>query len=410
MKLLATTAFAGVLLVSWSASAADNLKEAFAEGTLKGEVRTFYYSREFDQKTPDKEDLALGTLMYYRTAPLFGITAGLGTATASDIGSDDDKAVYGLLATDAKKHHDSFARLQEYFIQGNWFDTTLKLGAQEIESPFINGHDIRLIPKTYRGLTVENKSVENLTLKAFYLTDFMGWSDDEFLQISSVAKGADEEPLVAGSIRYNFPIKIATLDTEAWDYRIEDVFNSTYFKATLGKKFESVSVHFTPSYLKQDSIGDDLAGQFDTQQYGFNTGAKMAGFDVTAFYAKTGDNDLFVPWGDGKVLIQQINASGRAEEDAYALKLGYDFATLGAKGLSAYIFHGFYDTPDSGSHAASDINETNFSAQYAFAGSLDGLSVRARYAIIDYDNEKADDFDDFRIYLKYTFSFGGKKS
>ena len=408
MKFLATTAFVGVLLASLSASAAEDLKGAFAEGTLKGEIRTFYFARDFDKNTPDREDLALGTLMYYRTAPLFGITAGLGTATASDIGSDDDKAVYGLLATNAAKDHDSFARLQEYFIQGNWFDTTLKLGAQEIESAFLNGHDIRLLPKTYRGLTVENKSVENLTLKAFYLTDFMGWTDDDFVRMSSVAKGADDEALLAGSVRYIFPIKIATLDTEAWDYRMEDVFNSTYFKATLGKKFESVSVHFTPSYLKQDSIGDDLAGQFDTDQYGFNTGFKVAGFDVTAFYAKTGDNDLFVPWGDGKVLIQQINASGRAEEDAYAVKLGYDFATIGAKGLSAYVFHGIYDTPDSGTHAASDINETNLSATYAFAGSLDGLSVRARYAIVDFDSDKADDFNDFRIYLKYTFSFGGK--
>jgi hypothetical protein len=76
-----------------------------------------------------------------------------------------------------------------------------------------------------------------------------------------------------------------------------DVFNSTYSKATLGKKFESVSLSFTPSYLKQVSIGESLAGQFDTYQYGFNTGFKVAGFDDTAFYAKTGDNDLFVPWG-----------------------------------------------------------------------------------------------------------------
>lgn len=410
MKYLATTACVGVLLSSVSALAAEDLKGAFSEGTLKGEVRTFYYSRDFDKQTPDRADLALGTLMYYRTAPLFGLTAGLGTATASDIGSDDDKAVYGLLAKDADGGHDSFARLQEYFIQGNWFDTTLKLGAQEIESPFLNGHDIRLLPKTYRGLTVENKSVENLTFKAFYLTDFMGWADNDFVRMASVAKEADDEALLAGSVRYIFPIKVVTLDTEAWDYRMEDVFNSTYFKATLGKKLESVSLSFTPSFLKQDSIGDDLGGQFDTYQYGFNTGFKVAGFDVTAFYAKTGDNDLFVPWGDGKVLIQQINASGRADEDAYALRLGYDFATIGAKGLSAYVFHALYDTPDSGAHAASDIDETNFSATYAFGGSLDGLSLRARYAIIDFDSDQADDFDDFRIYLKYTFSFGGKKS
>ena len=408
MKFLATTAFVGILCTGLSASAAEDLKGAFAEGTLKGEIRTYLFSRDFEQKTTDKEDLAVGTLLYYRTAPLYGLTAGLATATSSDIGSDDDKAVYGLLARDAEGDHDSFARLQEYFIQGNWFDTTLKLGAQEIESPFLNGHDIRMAPKTYRGLTVENKSVENLTFKAFYLTDYMGWTDDDFVRISSVAKGADDEPLLAGSVRYIFPVKVATVDTEAWHYRTDDIFQSTYFKGTLGKKFESVSLSITPSYLKQDSIGDDLAGQFDTYQYGFNTCAKMAGFDITAFYAKTGDNDLFVPWGDGKVLIQQINASGRADEDAYALKLGYDFATIGAKGLSAYVFHGIYDAPDSGENAASDINETNLSAQYAFAGGLDGLSVRARYAIIDNDDDSVEDFNDFRIYLKYTFSFNTK--
>lgn len=408
MKFLATSAFVGVLLTSFSALAAEDLKGAFTEGTLKGEVRAYYFERDFEKNTPDRADLALGTFMYYRTAPLFGLSAGLATATASDIGSDDDKAVYGLLARDAAGDHDSFARLQEYFLQGQWFDTTIKLGAQEIESPFLNGHDIRLLPKTYRGLTVENKSVENLTVKAYYLTDFMGWTDDEFVDISSVAKGADDEALLAGSLRYVAPFKVVSLDTEVWDYRMEDVFNSAYIKATVGKKFDGLSVTFTPSFLKQDSIGDDLGGAFDTHQYGFNTCVKFAGFDVTAFYARTGDNDLFVPWGDGKVLIQQINASGRAEEDAYALKLGYDFATIGVKGLSAYVFQGLYDAPDSGAHAASDINETNLSAQYAFSGSLDGLSLRLRYAIVDFDDDAADDFDDFRIYLKYTFSFGGK--
>ena len=408
MKFLATSACIGVVLSALSASAAEDLKGAFAEGTLKGEIRTFYYSRDFEEKTPDRADLALGTLMYYRTAPLFGLTAGLGTATASDIGSDDDKAVYGLLARDASGDHDSFTRLQEYFLQGSWFNTTLKLGAQEIESPFLNGHDIRLLPKTYRGLTVENTSVENLTVKAYYLTDFMGWTDDDFVRISSVAKGADDEALLAGSVRYKVPLNTILLDSELWDYRMEDVFNSTYLKATLSKKFETFSLSFTPSFLKQDSIGDDLGGQFDTLQYGFNTSLKIAGFDVTAFYAKTGDDDLFVPWGDGKVLIQQINASGRADENAYALRLGYDFGTIGATGLSAYVFHGLYDTPDSGTHAASDINETDLSAQYAFSGSLDGLSLRVRYALVDYDSDTADDFGDFRIYLKYTFSLGGK--
>jgi hypothetical protein len=409
MKLLATTAFVGILLSNVTASAAENLKDAFTEGTLKGEIRTYYFTRDFDNNTTDREDMAIGTLLSYRTAPLYGITAGVSTATSSSISSDDDKAVYGLLAADASGDHDNYARLQEYFVQGNWFNTTLKLGAQQVSSPFLNGHDIRMTPKTYRGLTLENRSVENLVLKAFYLTDYMGWSDEDFKSMSSVTgEGDADEPLLAGSITYRLPVDIASVDAEAWHYRLDDVFNSSYFKANMSKQFENVRIHFTPSFLKQDSLGDDLAGHFDTHQYGFNTGVKFSGFDITAFYAKTGEDAIFAPWGDGKVLIQQINASGRADEDAYALKLGYDFANVGMNGLSAYVFQGLYDAPNSGANSASDISETNFSVQYKFAGNLDGLSARVRYAMVDYDDDTAEDFNDFRIYLNYSFSFSGK--
>lgn len=411
MKNMALTACVGLLVSSSIAAAAENLKEAFTEGTIKGELRTYSFTREFDKETTDRADNAFGTLLYYRTAPVWGLSAGLGYATANDLGSDDDKAVYGLLARNENGDHANFSRFQEYFLQGNWFDTTLKLGAQQIDSPFLNEHDIRLVPKTYRGLTVANTSVENLTLRAMYITDYMGWSDEEFLDMSSVAKAEnpEDEALWAGSAKYALPVKPVSLVAEAWHYHMDDFFQSTFVKATVGKKIADVDLYFIPSYLKQDSIGLDLAGAFDTDQYGFAAGAKAYGFDLTGYYAKTGDDDLFVPWGDGKIIIQQVNAAGRADEDAYGLKLAYDFAAVGVKGLGAYVFHTLYDTPGMEEGGASDINETNFSVQYAFSGALDGLSLRARYAIIDYDEEPSEDYDDFRLYLKYTFAFGGKR-
>lgn len=267
-----------------------------------------------------------------------------------------------------------------------------------------------MTPKTYRGLTVENNSIENLTFRAFYITDYMGWSDEDFLDMSSVAvvENAEDEPLFVGGIKYAFPLESLNLSAEAYHYHMVDYFQSTYFKANLAKAIGNFNLHVTPSYLKQDSNGEDYAGTFDTYQYGFNTGFKAYGFDLTAYYAKTGSDAVFAPWGDGKVLIQQINASGRADEDAYALKLGYDLGSIGLQGFSAYVFHGIYDV-DEGADTNVDINETDFSLQYAFGGFLEGLSVRGRYAIIDYDGGSSDDFDDFRIYLKYTFNFGGKK-
>lgn len=400
----------GLLFSVTEGYAAENVAQAFAEGTLRGEMRAYYFERDFDGATVDRADLALGTMLSYQTADLFGLSAGVKYATSNDIGSDDDKNVYGLLARDAAGDHENYSRLQEYFLQGTWFDTKIKGGAQEIDSPFLNGHDIRMTPKTYRGLTVENTSISNLTLRAFYITDYMGWSDEEFLDMSTVAssKNADDNPLMVGGMKYVFPITGVKLSSELYHYHMVDYFQSTYLKADLAKAFGDFNFSFAPSFLKQDSAGDEFSGAFDATQYGFSAGVKAYGFDLTAFYARTEDDPVFAPWGDGKVLIQQINASGRADENAYAIKLGYDFANLGAPGLSAYVFQGLYDVDDATATNV-DINETNLSVQYAFSGALKGFSVRARYAMIDNDGGSADDFDDFRVYLRYTFTFGGKK-
>lgn len=398
-----------IFLVSASAFAADTLKDAFTNGTLKGEIRNFYFARDFDENTPDRADMAVGTLFYYRTAPIYGISAGFAFASSSDIYSDDDKAVYGLLQRDSNGNHESFTRLQEYYIQGEWFNTRVKYGAQEINTPFMNTHDIRMMPKSYEGLSIVNNSIKNLELSAYYITGYMGWTDDEAMDIvKSVNAGADDDKaLIVGGVKYTLPVEAAKITVQGWHYNMEDVFSSNYAQLSASKKLGDYNLYFNPSALFQKSKGDNLGGKFDTDQFGFNTGFAAYGFDVTGFYAKTGDDDLFVPWGDGKVIIQQVLAAGRAEEDAYALKVGYDFSKIGLNGLSAYAFHTIYDTPESGSNASMDMSETDLSAQYNFSGALDGFSVRVRYAMID--AEGGENFNDFRVYLRYNFALNGKK-
>lgn len=412
MKVSMTTATAcvGLLLSCSLATAADTLKEAVTEGTLKGEVRTYYFSRDFDGDTQDRQDLALGTLLYYRTAPLKGVSVGLATATSSDLGSDDDKAVYGLLARDDDGSHKDYARLQEYYLQGDWFDTKIKLGAQEVNNPLLSRHDIRMSPRTYRGLTVENNSIENLTITGDYITDYMLWYDDSFRNMGDIAgTDAEDEPFMAAGLKYNMSLGSMDETTgHVWYYYMPDYFSLALVKADLIKKFDGFKLHFFPSFLKQDSIGDDLAGEFDTYQYGFKTRLNWEGFRLTGYYSKTGDNNLLTPWGGGKIIIQQVLYSNRAEENSYGLKLFYDFGEVGIPGLSAYVFPVYYDAPDSGENAASDVSEIDFNIQYAFSGALDGLSLRGRYAMIDFDDDSEADFDDFRIYLKYTFALKGK--
>ncbi|ADD68863.1 outer membrane porin [Denitrovibrio acetiphilus DSM 12809] len=409
MRFLNLVTMLVLIMTSSIAYSADTLAEAFSKGTLKGELRTFYFERDFDEATTDRADFAVGSLLYYKTAPLHGISAGLAFASSNDLGSDEDKNVYGLLATGDDGDHESYTRMQEYYIQGEWFDTVVKYGAQEINTPFMNKHDIRMSPKTYKGLSLVNNSVNGLTLSGYYITEFMGWNDDEFMSISeSAGAGDDDSALLVGGIKYQLPVSVVKASVAGWQYYLEDVFQSTYFEGSVGKKIGDYNLHITPSYLTQKSQGDELVGDFDTTQYGFNAGVAAYGLSLTGFYARTPDDGVFAPWGDGKVIIQQIIAAGRADEDAYAVKLGYNFGALGLRGLDAYVFYGMYDTPESGAAASSDIDETDFSLQYKFDEDsyLKGFSVRVRYAIIDQDT--AEDYNDFRVYIKYSFALSGK--
>lgn len=377
--------------------AAESLQEMFTQGSLKGEISLMNFTRDFKNGTKDNQDTALGGAFYYRTDAFKGISLGLAVGTTNGIGDYDDKGTYYGLT--APPDHASVTRLQEYYLQAHYFDTTIKVGAQEVNTPFLNIHPIRMIHRSYRGLSVLNTSVKGLSLMGYYLKDNLGWVDENFVSFP-------DDVYIAGA-SYKLPVEAVNTKVQAWYFTMPDGVYQTYFKADFNKKLADYVLHAAPVVFTQKAQGDKVYGDLDTYQYGFNAGVSAFGFDLTAFYAKTGDDSILDNWGYGKIIIQQVVNSGdslsgdRSDEDAYALRLSYDFSKAGVKGLNAYVFHTIYDAP------ASTINETDFSIQYSFSGSLDGLSVRARYAMIDKDSGQ-EDLDDIRLYLTYRFGLNGK--
>lgn len=375
--------------LSNSAMAAENLKEMFSKGTTRGVIKILNFTRDFDDETAKKQDSAIGGTLYYKTDSFKGVSLGTAFGTTNVFGDDDEGFYYGISAP----VHESVTRIQEYYLQGDWFDTHIKVGAHELNTPFLNIHPIRMINRTYRGLSVVNKSVENLTLSGYLLKDYMGWVDGKFITFS-------DDVYIAGAA-YKLPFDTVTSKIQAWYFTMPDSFNQTYFKADFSKKIDDFVLHASPTVFTQKSQGDELDGELDTYQYGFNAGVSAYGFDLTGFYAKTGDDSIRDPWGYGKIIIQQVRNSGdslagdRGEEKAYAARLSYDFSGVGAKGLKAYVMYANYDAP------TGTINETDFSIQYNFSGALKGLGLRARHAMVKVDN--GTDIDDTRFYATYRF-------
>jgi len=385
-----------VFCLAMPAMAADTVKEMFTEGSFNGQIKLLSFTRDYYEGTTDQQSYALGGSFYYRTAPLKGISFGAAFSTTNNIDSPDDKNTYaGLLAAG----QESVARMQEYYVQGDWMNTQIKIGAQEVNTPFLCKHDVRMMPRTFRGVSLVNTSFEGLKISAYYLRDAMDWDDENFSPISdSINSKISSKPVYMLGLNYKLPVKALNASVQGWGFSMPDVFNQTYFSAAFSKKIDNVVLHASPTFFTQDSQGDDLAGDLDTYQYGMNLGVSAYGFDLTGFYSKTGDDGIVDPWGYGKIIIQQVYNSGIfADQDAWAARLSYDFAQAGIKGLGAYVFYADYDSPGT----TFDMEETDLSIQYAFSGALEGFSVRARHAIID--KESGEDFTDSRFYLMFNF-------
>lgn len=405
----------GLLLLSLTtpAMAAENLKEMFSNGTFRGEIKLMSYTRDFDKGITDRQDLAAGGTFYYKTDSFKGISFGGAFSSTNNLDSDDDKGTYGLLAS----NHDSVTRLQEYYVQGQYFDTTFKIGAQEMNTPFLFIHPLRMMPRTFRGASVANTSVENLKLMAFYIQDAADWDDENFVTVSKIAGpiyandgSVDDETAIILGASYKLPIEGVQANVEAWGFHMEDVLDQYFVRAKLSKKINGMLVYGGMLYADQQDDGDALSIRgsgrtgINTYQLGVNAGVAAYGFNFTAMYSKTGDDPIYDPWGYSKAIVQQVlNAGLLADEDAYGAKLSYDFGSLGVKGLSAYVFYADYDGVEAVSRDSVDSYETDLNLQYSFSGDLEGLKLRLRHAMIDNYYGKGCDVKDTRVIVSFKF-------
>lgn len=410
-KIMFTAVFA---LFSLNSFAANNLTEMFNESMVDGKLIYRYTNLSIAQGVKDASDSAVGGILSVKTGSFNGISFGVTFGTANDMLSNDDDNSYGLLQQNSDGNHLSYDTMKEYYIQGELFKTTLKYGAQQIHTPWANNDDYPFfLPITYRGLSVINNSLSNTEIHGYYLTDISMWNDDDFNSISkNINAAADNEPLLIGGIKYSLPSKAMILDTEIWGYHMDNFINMNYVKTRIGKNLGSWTVYLEPSYVTQKSTGDEIGGNFDTNQYGAMLGAEGYGLYMNAYYAKTGDDNLFRGWGNSAIVPSQFLVSERAEETAYMVYLGYAFDNIGIPGLYAAVSYAGFDAPDSGANYADDVTEINYNIMYDFndkvlGGTLKGLHLETRYAQINYDNEP--DMTELQILTTYSFSFGGEK-
>ncbi|QUN07094.1 OprD family outer membrane porin [Shewanella yunxiaonensis] len=412
--LFSLTMLAGVIHNVYAADA-DSISDMFTKGTVNGELKLYSYKLKTGSETSGS-DTALGGVAYLKTASYNGVSLGMTFASANPVFNDRNDAGYNLLQDNGDgHHHDGYNKMLEYYVRGNWYDTTITWGAQEIFTPMMWHDYCEILPKTYRGLSVINRSVKDLELHAYYITDYSGWHDSDYSSLSAaLSEDGPSKPMVILGARYNLPTENLGFKTnaEAWTYHMEDYMDMNYFRVKLSKQLGDVNVFFMPSYVSQKETGKKYADEhIDTYQYGFESGIKYKDFYTEFEWTKTGDTDFLGPWGFGRIIMQAYQTSFAANEIARGVKTGYDFSRVGIKGLSAMIWWAKYNRPLNLTVYPGANTEVDYFVKYEFTdqfnNALDGLSVSLAYQDVDWTNMNTGS-QETRFRVNYKFSFGGK--
>ncbi len=379
-----------------------------------GELRLFDFTREFNDGQPHWHDTSLGGLFGYRSGQWRGLSFGGTFASANPLNWHGGE-IYGLVGNDSDNKNGerkAVNRAQEYFVRAERWDTALTLGAHQLSSPMMNTHEIRALPRSFRGAFVENQSLDGIKLQAHYVTDSIDFTRNGFIPVSQAVeeelakRGVEvtvaDNPVYAFGASYesgSLMSRAIQAKVDAWVYHMPDVLTQYYGKLTLTKSFGDTKGYFSPSWLRQQSshtLGEEV---LDTYQYGAHLGVERQGLNTALIYARTGEDAMFTPWGDSNVIQQQVYGTGRGNDNAYGVKLAYDLTRLGLQGLSATALYASYQSVD---EQTDDFYELDLMLGYELSHWLQGASAKVRYAIAEFDEGFR--VDDLRVQLYYKFT------
>lgn len=437
------------------ASAADDLAGAFKDGKFEGRVRLQYFNTNWDDNDgwnkptgnrvdKDSRATAIGGSMLYKTAPLYGLSAGVGfyITHATGLWTDDDNGatkghprnttaldLFARGPGSATNFGDGYNVLAQSYLQYDIAKSKITGGRFLMANPWITPNDTKMIPIAIQGAQAISNDLANTTIQVDYadkikergMTYFGSMADtldtpdaikNYYRTHYTTTGGVDDAPGVAIAGVKNKSIN--SLELEAWGMHWDDIIDQAMLEANYAIKAGDVGIKFGARYMQQfdQGAGDiikpkdgssytskaklkgDSDNSVDTYMYALRTIVSYGASKVLLAYSHTGkDGDLIAPWRGfptydytRSMTITDWNANTYA----YKVQYDYDFSAF-VKGLSAFVSYSYYDRDPSkvgyqGStdryYNNGDTHQWNIDAMYKVA-SIKGLELKARYMIQD---------------------------
>lgn len=355
LSLAACLALSGV---SALANAAEQTPEGFVEGsTLNVLNRNFYFNRDNrDGPAPvhsSTQSASNGYSEAWAHAVIarfesgftqgtvgFGLDAFamLGVKLDTGGGRNGGRSSFDVLPVG----HDGQAR-DEYTKLGGaakvrLFDTVLKLGDVFPANPVVAAGDSRLLPESFRGVTVENTSLQDLTLQAGRLHAMsQPVSSDMRENFVTFYGGPVDSPWIAyGGGDYNLNEHISV---SLFSSRLKDVWNQYYAgTSAVWPLSGDLALIGGLNYYKAVDEGQQRLGAFDNDIWSAKVGVRFGAHTVALSHQRNnGDDDFdYLRQSDSIFLDNSIQYSdfNSPKERSWMLRYDLNFTSYGIPGLT----------------------------------------------------------------------------
>jgi len=283
---------------------------------------------------------------------------------------------------------------------GPW---TLVAYRQELDLPYVNGNDSRMVPNTFEAVTLRREG-DDADWIASQIWRIKPRDEDEFVSIPALAGEEANRPLSLVGLNWT-----PTADTQvgAFGYYSRDVGVASYVEAGWLRELpRGVTTRLEGQATSVRTVSDALlAGgdRFTTWQLGLRGSVSWKGW--LAQLAATHTNDggpIQSRFGSSPSYLDRMqHGFSRAGENALGLALVWSFEESGAPGLSLRwdVTQGWGGEDDSG--MPSDRLESDLTLDYKpLAGRWRGLWLRLRGAVL-YDDEADPTQNEVRLEIQY---------
>lgn len=423
-------------LLSPAAMAAEEKPEGFIEGSSFNVLaRNFYFNRDDrkGQSSPTgngySEAWAQGLIGKFESGFTQG-TVGLGVDAYamygqkldSGTGRSGGKGSFNVLPVNSDNQpEDNYSKFGGA-LKLRVLDTVIKAGDVFPATPVVAAGDSRLLPESFRGVTLQNTSLAGLSLQGGRLTGMSQPTSSGMNKgFATFYAGAVDSPWI-GYFGGDYAVN-PHLSLSLYASRLKDAWDQYYFGSAARYPLgDDLSLFGEFNYYKAVDEGKKRLGELDNNIWSTRFGVKFGAHSLALSYQRNnGDNDFdYLRQSDSIFLNNSIQYSdfNSPKERSWMVQYNLDMQPLGIPGLSFMTRYGkgtgadysnantVYMRRDGAGDPLTDQRrwERDIEAKYVVqSGNLKDLSLRLRQATVR-SSAFESDLEEVRLIVEYPLA------